>query len=90
MGAGGEGTDTLGNAVGDTGGAESLIVPLPRHRHGYAAPETYRVFLPSLGTIVGDRVREIAGDTDYAGGSTSQPSVSIMQPSAVARWIIKY
>ena len=90
VGAGGEGTDTLGNAVGDTGGAESLIVPLPRHRHGYAAPETYRVFLPSLGTIVGDRVREIAGDTDYAGGSTSQPSVSIMQPSAVARWIIKY
>ena len=90
VGAGGEGTDTLGNAVGDTGGAESLIVPLPRHRHGFTGVETYDIFLPSTSTIVGNRVREKEDTTAYAGGSTSQPSVSLMQPSAVARWIIKY
>ena len=92
VGQGGTGTDDLGNQVGNTGGAESLIVPLPNHRHGYAAPETYRVFLPSLGTIVGDRVREVTGTTDYtsAGTTSSRPSVSILQPSMVMRYIIKY
>ena len=89
VGSGGEGTDVLGNAVGDTGGSDSVVVPVPAHSHGYARLEIYRPFAPSIPqTTTRDYFREGRDTTDTAGrfGASLNPT----QPSTVMRYIIKY
>ena len=85
VGAGGTGTATLGNAVGDTGGAEThtlTIAQMPAHTHTISPMGTAATAGAKTNTAAGAGTKT----TSSTGGGTAHNN---MQPSAVMRKIIK-
>lgn len=83
VGSGGTGTATLGNAVGNTGGAEThtlTVGEMPAHTH----TETTHVGGTGWGGF--DNVQQTSGTTGSTGGDGAHNN---MQPSAVVLKIIK-
>ncbi len=93
VGAGGSGSATLGNAVGDTGGAESYVLvnnDLPPHTHTHPTEGSYvtngvanNAYQASGGNVQG----QISSTSGL--NTTTNQAVSLMQPSAVVLKIIK-
>lgn len=92
VGKGGTGTGTLGNAVGNTGGAETVNLA---HTHGVNIASAYGTGSdqPAYGLLGGISTTYSAGHyhqvtgTSGSGGSATQ---TIMQPSAVIGFFIKF
>jgi len=87
VGSGGSGTGELGNAVGNTGGAEThplIIAELAAHTHSV-----------NLSQVLGTNAfaRGANGPTDGAGGMTSTGSGTAhnnIQPSLVVTFMIRF
>lgn len=90
VGAGGTGTDTLGSAVGNTGGAEThtlTTAQMPAHTHGNVVASTGgSLCIQSCTSLLSGSGVNPSGTTASAGGGAAH---NIMQPSAVVRFIIK-
>lgn len=92
VGAGGTGTPSLGNAVGDSGGAESYQLvanDLPQHSHGFTTPFSNQA--ASRGGGGADTVTNAANFSGTtANNVTTNTAISLYQPSIVVTMIIKY
>jgi len=89
VGKGGTGTGTLGNAVGNTGGAETVNI---QHTHTFSATTSDGSNSSANATVentstfsLSNHTHTVSGNTNN-GGSTTQ---TIMQPSAVVGYFIK-
>lgn len=92
VGSGGSGTGTLGNAVGNTGGAETVTLAtseIPAHTHGYGGTVG---LTDTAGRLVQDGAT-FAAITGFGGTATASTggggSHNNMQPSAVVKYCIK-
>jgi microcystin-dependent protein len=92
VGSGGTGTVTLGDSVGDTGGAEEYTLvanDLPAHSHGFSVP--FATQAASRGAGGADTVTNSSSHSGTTSNNvTSNNPVSLYQPSAVVLMIIKY
>jgi microcystin-dependent protein len=87
VGSGGTGTATLGNAVGNTGGAEThtlVTAEMPSHTHPNGGSAT--LANPSAGAASSNAVQDDGTTTGSTGGDGAHNN---MQPSAVVLKIIK-
>jgi microcystin-dependent protein len=88
VGSGGSGSGTLGNAVGNTGGAEThtlITAEMPAHTHANGGSNT--LANPSSGAATSNAVQtNAAALTDTTGGGGSHNN---LQPSYVVQKIIK-
>jgi microcystin-dependent protein len=87
VGRGGAGTGTLGNVVGNIGGAETHVLStaeLASHGHGYTAPNA--IWLIQNGVDQFATTTGTGSTTDPAGGNGAHNN---MQPSAIVMMIIK-
>lgn len=86
VGSGGSGTGTLGNAVGDTGGAEThtlIVDEIPAHTHTYGGTQ-------SQGTTSGNIILSTGGSAFVSGSTGGGSAHNIMQPSMVGLCCIRY
>jgi microcystin-dependent protein len=94
VGSGGTGTGTLGNALGNVGGAETVNIS---HQHGFTPAGTLDTVASGPTAASGGAAFTVttnghthtftgSGGTTNNGGSATQ---TIMQPSAVVNYIIK-
>lgn len=84
VGSGGTGTGTLGNAVGNTGGAEThtlITTEIPSHNH--TIPDAANAGQPGSGVFV----RSGTTTAGYTGGDGAHNNI---QPSAIVLKCIKY
>lgn len=92
VGAGGTATPALGNAVGDSGGAEEYTIlanNLPAHSHGFTTP--FNTQAASRGGGAADTVTNSANFSGTtANNVTTNTPVSLYQPSIVVTMVIKY
>ena len=90
MGSGGTGTSTIGNAVGNTGGAETVTLTtaqMPAHTHDYVRRASTVVVDTAL-TVPGN-ASSIANTTVATSSTGSGQSHNNIQPSAIVRVFIK-
>lgn len=89
VGEGGNGTATLGNAVGNTGGAETHTLiesEMPSHTHTQRAKSSWHASDTARTGVSNTSQDTSVGETLSSGGDTSHNN---MQPSAVVRKLIK-
>lgn len=100
VGSGGSGTGVLGNAVGNTGGAETVAHQHTLSGHTHAATGLSGLFTTAATAGAGGGIWALAGNSQAVtiSGATAAPSLdvtnslspSVMQPSAVVKYAIKF
>jgi microcystin-dependent protein len=100
FGSGGSGTAVIGNAVADTGGVEAYNLTLNdlyNHTHGPSTGNAGFQYEASSGSSSystesgsGNPVGGNQGVTGGMTGETGQTAVSLLQPSTVVLWCVKY
>lgn len=98
VGKGGTGTGTLGNAVGNTGGAETVSHTHTMANHTHSADGTLAATVVQSATIsgaagtpfAGPQTADVTGSTGGPSNNTTEPTApSVIQPSAVVGYFIK-
>ncbi|MGE0289535.1 MAG: phage tail protein [Bradyrhizobium sp.] len=90
VGKGGSGTGTLGNAVGNTGGAETVSIEHTHDVSGTTSTTSTGATIQATNTggnlVTPDHTHTFS---DTSSGMSTNTTPSIIQPSAVVGWFIK-